>query len=364
MNLFMTTDAVGGVWTYALDLAEQLGMQGVATTLALLGPQPSEAQFARAGQVRGLTLLETGLPLDWTAHAEADLEQASRAICSLARDVHADLVHLNSPAFAAFGDYPAPVVVACHSCLATWWEAVKGGPMPDDFRWRTDLVRRGYERAAALVAPSASFAHATARAYGVAPPRVVRNGRSLLRAVDGASPAAPPFVFTAGRLWDEGKNLAALDEAASRLDAPVYAAGPLRSPGGQAVQPRAVRPLGALDERAMSSWLHAAPVYCATPLYEPFGLGVLEAAQAGCALVLSDIPTLRELWEGAAVFVPPGDPAAIAGALREALEPGSAAAGLVIESISRAAVYSVEAMAEGMLSIYKDAQQVSRGVSA
>ena len=37
--------------------------------------------------------------------------------------------------------------------------------------------------------------------------------------------------------------------------------------------------------------------------YEPFGLAVLEAAQAGCALLLSDIPTFRELWDGAALFV-------------------------------------------------------------
>ena len=29
---------------------------------------------------------------------------------------------------------------------------------------------------------------------------------------------------------------------------------------------------------------------------------------ARCALVLGDIPTLRELWDGAALFVPPDDP--------------------------------------------------------
>lgn len=34
------------------------------------------------------------------------------------------------------------------------------------------------------------------------------------------------------------------------------------------------------------------------------GLSVLEAAQAGCALVLGDIDSLRELWDGAATFVP------------------------------------------------------------
>ena len=37
--------------------------------------------------------------------------------------------------------------------------------------------------------------------------------------------------------------------------------------------------------------------------YEPFGLAVLEAAQAGMRLVLSDIPSFRELWDGAATFV-------------------------------------------------------------
>ena len=34
---------------------------------------------------------------------------------------------------------------------------------------------------------------------------------------------------------------------------------------------------------------------------------MLEAAQAGCALVLGDIPSLRELWGDAAWFVAPGD---------------------------------------------------------
>ena len=62
--------------------------------------------------------------------------------------------------------------------------------------------------------------------------------------------------------------------------------------------------LGALDERRSErlAWRsgRSSP---RTALYEPFGLAVLEAAQAGCALVLSDIPTFRELWDGAALFV-------------------------------------------------------------
>mgnify|MGYP002781342234 FL=1 len=59
-----------------------------------------------------------------------------------------------------------------------------------------------------------------------------------------------------------------------------------------------------------------ASVYAAPALYEPFGLAILEAASAGCALLLGDIPSLRELWDGVAVFAPPRDQSAFARALR------------------------------------------------
>jgi glycosyltransferase involved in cell wall biosynthesis len=48
-----------------------------------------------------------------------------------------------------------------------------------------------------------------------------------------------------------------------------------------------------------------AGIYVLPALYEPFGLTILEAALSGCALVLGDIPSLRENWAGAAVFIPP-----------------------------------------------------------
>jgi glycosyltransferase involved in cell wall biosynthesis len=51
--------------------------------------------------------------------------------------------------------------------------------------------------------------------------------------------------------------------------------------------------------------------------YEPFGLSILEAALSECALVLGDIPSLRENWEGAAMFVSPDDLPALESALHE-----------------------------------------------
>ncbi len=114
-------------------------------------------------------------------------------------------------------------------------------------------------------------------------------------------------IFTAGRLWDEGKDLPTLDSAAGRTGLSAAAAGPLAGPDGQALTLQHVHPLGRLSDAELQARLAVRPIFVSTSLYEPFGLAVLEAAQAGCPLVLCDIATFRELWDGAAIFFPPGD---------------------------------------------------------
>ncbi|MFO1144811.1 MAG: SDR family NAD(P)-dependent oxidoreductase [Amaricoccus sp.] len=146
LRLLMTTDAVGGVWTYALDLAGALASSGVRTTLAVLGPAPDDAARSDACAVPGLELVETGLTLDWMAETTDEMRDAARAVDALAARCHADLVHLNGPALAAGAAFPVPVVGACHSCLATWWAAVRGGDMPETFRWRAGANRDGAPR--------------------------------------------------------------------------------------------------------------------------------------------------------------------------------------------------------------------------
>lgn len=347
LRILMTADSVGGVWTYALDLAHELSKAGAQVTLAVLGPEPTADQL---WAVRGAEVVATGLPLDWTADGPQALEDAAHAVAELARRTGADLVHLNSPALAAWAEFEAPVIGACHSCLATWWDAVRSGPLPEDFAWRVEALRRGYARCDLLVAPSRAFAEATAARYGVAAPAVVHNGRRPVR-----TPARDkePLVFTAGRLWDDGKNVALLDAAAARLSAPVFAAGPREGPNGQRIRLANAFPLGRLSEAEVAAWTGRAQVFASAAIYEPFGLSVLEAAQAGCALVLSDIPTFRELWTGAAVFAPASDEAAFADALQGLLDVPDRAAALGQTARARAESYSVEAMGEGVLALYR-----------
>jgi len=351
LRVLVTADSVGGVWQYALDAAEGMRRHGVETILAVLGPAPSGDQLDKA-RTSGIAVIETGLPLDWTAEGAGEVKEAGRAVANLAADIRPDIVHLNSPALLAGAPFACPVVAVCHSCVATWWEAVRGGPLPDEFEWRTDLVRRGYRAADMLLAPSAAFADATARVYDLAvAPTVVRNGRRAIRE-RGDPGRRDLFAFTAGRLWDEGKNVAAFDRAASRLSIPALAAGPLDGPNGARVAIHHATALGRLRDEEVAGYLSAQPIFVSAARYEPFGLAVLEAAQAGCALILSDIPTFRELWDGAALFVNSDDDEAIARFVERLSKDETERRTMGEAARTRAGDYSVEAMSMGILSAY------------
>jgi glycosyltransferase involved in cell wall biosynthesis len=349
LRLLLATDTVGGVWQYSLELARALAPQGVETVLAVIGPPASPGQRKAA---KGLRLIDTGLPLDWLAEDPAALRRAAAALAALARREGADLVQTGSAALLAGTSFGVPTVAVQHSCLASWWRAVRGTALPTDFAWRTALVKAGLEAADAVVAPTAAFAEITRRTYGLkASPRTVHNGRAPLP----LAPSAPDdCVFTAGRLWDEGKGLETLDAVAAMLPVPVHAAGPLEGPNGAAIDFEAVHALGELDEAGIGRRLSARPVFVSTALYEPFGLAVLEAAAAGCPLVLSDLPTFRELWDGAALFVPPRDAAGFAAAIGDLVGDDAVRAAFGRAARLRAARYTPSATAAAMAAVYED----------
>lgn len=352
-RILLTTDAVGGVWTYSLDLARGLSLQNVAVTLAVMGPAPSDDRARAAQSIPGLDLLATGLPLDWLAESRAEIEGASRAIGDLAHNAGAGVIQLHTPALAISLAPDRNVVAVQHSCLATWWKAVWGNEdLPRDFRWRTDCVAEGLARATLTVTPSIAFSKAVMETYALPThPLVVYNGRSAPPPAEPQPMSRPPCVITAGRLWDEAKNIATLDRAAALLRVPVLAAGPLESPFGSMACHHAIKPLGNLNEQDLRAWFAGSPVFCSLALYEPFGLTVLEAAQAGCALVLSDIPTFRELWSGAALFVDPRDEFAAATALDRVLKDDDLRLRLAARATHRARHYTADAMARGMAQI-------------
>ncbi|MBD8905616.1 glycosyltransferase [Methylorubrum zatmanii] len=351
-HILMSADALGGVWQYSLELARGLGRHGLSVTLALMGPAPSAGALTRAETETGARIVPTGLPLDWTARRPAEVVAAAAALARLAGDVGADLVHLHAPALA-LGAFEVPVVAVCHSCVATWWAALGDGPLPEDLAWRSELAARGCRAADRLLAPTRAFAEATRAAYGLPqPPQVVCNGRHCAETLPETAPVA--HAFTAGRLWDPAKNATALDRMAARLDVPLFAAGPVEGPNGERCTPTHLRPLGRLDGAGMARELDRRPVFVSLARYEPFGLAVLEAAGAGCALVLSDIPTFSELWQDAAILIPADDEATAAQAAKGLLADPDKRARLAGAARARAARYGTEAMTAGVLGVFRD----------
>jgi glycosyltransferase involved in cell wall biosynthesis len=227
--------------------------------------------------------------------------------------VRPEAIHLNGYAHAALAWSSRPLVVG-HSCVLSWFDAVHRERAPARFDRYREEVSRGLRGAGMVVAPTHAMLRALDRFYGPLPhTRVIWNARDwrLFEPV-----AKEPLVLAAGRLWDAAKNLRPLDQAAPQCPWPVYVAGDCRHPSGDEARADHVRFLGSLEPEDLHIWMARAAIYASPALYEPFGLSILEAALSGCALVLGDIPSLRELWAGMAVFVDPRDPAAIAEGIR------------------------------------------------
>ncbi len=208
-------------------------------------------------------------------------------------------------------------------------------------------MRAGLAAADGLAAPTDAFRAALAAAWGRLPPAfTIRNGGDL-PAEPGRAPRQPG-ILAAGRFWDEAKGLADLAAAATGLSWPVMVAGELQDAG----LPASLTGLGRLSTADLHARMAEAAIYAAPARYEPFGLAVLEAARAGCTLVLAAIPTLRELWQGAACFVPPREPAALHRALAALIEDEPERQRLQRAARKRALTYGAERMVEGYLALY------------
>ena len=111
----------------------------------------------------------------------------------------------------------------------------------------------------------------------------------------------------------------------------------------------------------MRDQLSRTPIYAAPALYEPFGLAVLEAALSGCALVLADIASFRELWEGAAALLDPYDPRAWISELNRLISDEKSRIELAERSRERAKRYTRIAMCARYYDLYRNLCAPTRG---
>lgn len=348
-TVFMSTDTVGGVWTYSVELARSLAERGVRVVLASMGPEPSASQRQAAEAVHGLVLESRPYKLEWMTDPWDDVDAAGEWLLDLEGTYQPDVIHLNSYVHGAL-PWSAPVLVVGHSCVWSWFHAVRGEAPPSDWMTYRARVASGIVSADVVAAPTRAMLSQLRRHYGrFKSAKVVYNARRT----DSLKPLpGEDFVMTAGRLWDEAKNTNVLDAAAASIGWPVFAAGAVENPDGGEVRFKSVQLLGELSPSDLGRWMGRASIYVLPARYEPFGLTALEAAHAGCALVLGDIASLREIWQDAAVFVPPNDGKALAEAVNGLIADRRYLNEMALLAALKAAEFTVERMAGAYLEIY------------
>jgi glycogen synthase len=347
-RILMTADTIGGVWTYSLELARAL--PHIEFALATMGAPITDEQRAEVSQLANVQLFPSSYALEWMDDPWVDVDRAADWLLEIAQGFHPDVIHLNGYAHAKLR-WPAPVVIVAHSCVLSWWKAVKNCEAPRGYAEYCRRVRDGLNAADVVVAPTAAMLASLRENYGwVGDGRVIWNARDpqLFLPAEKRN-----VIFSAGRLWDEAKNLPALEAAAPDVRWPIEVAGDASHPNGSQLQFTNVRGLGRLPGERLVERLATSAIYALPARYEPFGLSALEAALSGCALVLGDIPTLRELWGDAAMFVAPDDYAQLATTLNLLIDDVTLRTDLAQRARRRAAEFSPVRMADGYLAAYR-----------
>lgn len=355
LRVFLSTDTVGGVWDHTVTLARELHGAGHPVLVAVLG-EPRDERLAHLPV--GVEVTWRPYRLEWMQDAAEDVAAAGAWLRRTADLWQADVVHLNQMAYAV-EPFAAPVLVAVHSDVLSWFSETLGQDAPAEFAAYERWVRGGLAAADAVVTPTAYQSALVLRHFGRGADRVIHNG---VAAPAGEPPArSGTLVVSAGRAWDEAKGAHVLDEAAGILRAlagdsapAVHLLGETAGPGGDRFDARHLRAHGRVERAEVDAWLGRASVYVAASSYEPFGLAPLEAALHGCALVLSDIGSFRELWKGCAVFFPPGDAEALANAILQLRHDPVRCAQLAEGGRTRALRrYTAGRMADDYLSVYR-----------
>ncbi|HEX6773806.1 MAG TPA: glycosyltransferase family 4 protein [Acidobacteriaceae bacterium] len=305
MRILMTTDTIGGVWTFTEELARGLLARGCAICLVSIGDPPTQSRLQWCDQMRSqwkdrFRYERIAAPLEWMSNNQDAYDAAASSLLHFAKDFDADLIHSNQFCFGAL-PLDVPKIVTAHSDVFSWAQACRGETLhPSDWLLRyTALVTRGMTGANSIVAPTYWMANSLAANFPLSnQPSVIPNGRTL-----PASPisARKYQAVTAGRLWDEAKNISLL--ARVHCSTPLLIAGESKYDGAAiGPLPDNLTMLGALDPPELFTLFRNSALYICTSRYEPFGLAPLEAALCGCAVLAYDIPSLREVWQEAALY--------------------------------------------------------------
>jgi phosphatidylinositol alpha-mannosyltransferase len=342
----------GGVQGQVLGLASSLRRIGHdVTVLAPTDTPPSDP---------GVRSLGPTVPLSANgsiARIAPGLASVRRTMAAL-KDGRYDVVHVHEPLV------PGPAMASLLYDLSPMIGTFHRSGASHAYAAFDPLVRRWARRLVVRCAVSPE-ALATAEAALGGTYELVFNAVDIEPYVAAEPrPTSGPTIFFIGR-HEERKGLAVLLEAWTRLPPGTrcWVAG--TGPDTAALQARfsgveGLEWLGRISDEERAPRMKGADVVCVPSLHgESFGVVLLEAMAAGSPVVASDLPGYRTVaTDGVdALLVPPGDPGALANALRRALDDRGLAAKLVEAGRRRADELSMDRLAAVYVGFYERARE-------
>lgn len=342
-----------GIGHYTAALVDQLAVRSdvdlTVTAFTARGQLALRRTVPAATRVRGGPLPARALRSWWRRHDWPPTEMIV---------ADSDLVH--APNFVLPPTRHARGVVTVHDLAFL----DRPQDLPPRERDLPDLVRHSVARAAVVCTPSTAVAGQVEHRLDVDPDRIVVTPL-------GVGPewtaAAPLNGVRRAELRLPRRYLLFVGTAQPRKGLDVllaaYAAQPglpplvLAGPAGWGTPPpdsARVHRVGYLDDAELRSVVAGAVALVLPSRDEGFGLPVLEAMATGVPVVCSNVPALREVSNGLATLVPPGDVAALAAALATVDDAGADPAGAATRR-AHAARYTWQACAEATVAAYRRA---------
>lgn len=365
-------DEPGGVQAHVLELGAQLRARG--HHVEAIGPASEAAEIPEWVHRGGPAI---PIPYNGSVARLSIGPQVRRRVDRFLREGDFDVLHIhepNSPSYSmvALARAHGPIVATYHASasgskvlkaalpvLRPLLEKIRGGIAVSEMarRWQVEqlggdpvLIPNGVDTGVFARARRAAEEVAGADGPDAVAPGAAGNA--------DAEPARPVELVFLGRLDESRKGLdvllAALETMRSRTPVHVTVIG-----SGRARPARGVRYAGRVSDAEKARLLAAADIYVAPNLGgESFGIVLVEAMAAGCAVVASDLEAFNAVCAGdtarpAGALFATGDSAALAATLDRLVDDPAARRDLAAAGRARAVRYDWQTVTRQVLAVYE-----------
>jgi glycosyltransferase involved in cell wall biosynthesis len=219
---------------------------------------------------------------------------------------------------------------------------------------------------AVILTISETTADTIAEVTDVPRDRVVATGMGPLEVLQ-ATPATGEYLLAVGAITPR-KGFEYLAAAVNRLPdcPPLRIVGPdgwgadqTRERVREADRKGKVSFVGSVSDEELAGLYGGARAFCQSSLTEGFGMACLDAMALGCPMVVTDLPSTREMVESAAILVPPGDEEAMLAGITAVLNDPVAAASRALAGRERATAHTWKRAGDRVVSAYNQALGIS-----